>query len=468
MLPLLAPICVAAPLLEMSVGSAEVPLAASAPLGGYTERRSKPCEPGGEKLCVRTLVLRQGDTKIALISAELLTIPRSLYLRVASRLPDFKVMLCATHTHCAPDSQMFNERMTVVVPGIARYDAKATDEMVESIVSSVRSASSFRTVQWMTSEWSSAQLNRSRRPDGSSRPRFFRLRFSDGKQIAMLGNFAAHPTILDSNWNRRSGDWPGEWMRRSAIYETRMLFNGAIGDVSPAVPNEVKGIPGVRRFVEDLDDAEVTNRLVITKPTLKFAQVTDEAPAVVAHPDFAKLNGVPNVIATQLVDKFAERQATVSLLQLSDRFGGDALNIIGVPAEPTDALGQKLERSISSDNRTLVFSFCNGWLGYELTEQQYSNGGYEASLSFHGSKMGQFLEATVRKSAQTLAGEKMLNPAAFQSSKNRFRPVSVRGWLKSCSSVLNGIVAMCAPHRSDSTTCIGCLTLATSTSLSKP
>src|SRR3989304_2123977 len=51
----------------------------------------------------------------------------------------------------------------------------------------------------------------------------------------------------------------------------------------------------------------------------------------------------------------------------------------------------------------------------------------------------------------------------FQSARNRSNPISVSGCLMSCSMTLNGIVQISAPIIAASTTCTGCLTLATST-----
>ena len=55
----------------------------------------------------------------------------------------------------------------------------------------------------------------------------------------------------------------------------------------------------------------------------------------------------------------------------------------------------------------------------------------------------------------------------FQSSRNLSMPISVRGCLDNCSMTLNGMVAICAPKSAASTTCRGCLTLATITSVAK-
>ena len=51
------------------------------------------------------------------------------------------------------------------------------------------------------------------------------------------------------------------------------------------------------------------------------------------------------------------------------------------------------------------------------------------------------------------------------SSRNLARPMSVSGCLRSCPITLNGIVQMSAPSTAACTTCTGCRTLATRTSV---
>ena len=108
----------------LSVGRSAVDITPDVPLplGGYTERGTKVSVPGGDHLYARTVLLESGKTKIALVSVETLTIPESLVREVKKRIPsDVSLFLSATHTHSAPDSQMLNDRMTFLIPGIASF-----------------------------------------------------------------------------------------------------------------------------------------------------------------------------------------------------------------------------------------------------------------------------------------------------------------------------------------------------------
>src|SRR5690349_4351275 len=92
-----------APSLFLQKATVDITPTEPLPLGGYTERGSKRFEPGGDPLHAYALVLRHDSTRIALVSAEMLTVPESLCREVRQRIPsDIHLFLTATHTHCAP------------------------------------------------------------------------------------------------------------------------------------------------------------------------------------------------------------------------------------------------------------------------------------------------------------------------------------------------------------------------------
>jgi neutral ceramidase len=95
------------------------------PLGGYTARGSQLAQVVPGSLWASTIVFSDEDTTVALVSAEMLTIPESLVQAVQDRLPKgINLFLSATHTHNAPDSQMLNRQMTFQIPGLAKFNEK--------------------------------------------------------------------------------------------------------------------------------------------------------------------------------------------------------------------------------------------------------------------------------------------------------------------------------------------------------
>ena len=99
----------------------------------------------------------------------MLTIPESLAREVRKRIPkDIELFLCATHTHCAPDSQMLNDRMTFAIPGIATYRKRWLTWYADKIAGSVTKALAARSQRpvSLSSLVSHVDANRARRQDG--------------------------------------------------------------------------------------------------------------------------------------------------------------------------------------------------------------------------------------------------------------------------------------------------------------
>ncbi len=375
------------------------------PLGGYTARGGKLMDEGGDMIFSCAAVLSQGSTKLVVVSCEMLTIPESLTREVAKRIdPHAHLFLIATHTHCAPDSQMLNDRMTFSVPGIASFKSRWLDFYADRIAEGIKKAESAEpiTVKAWQVRTTHIPLNRGRRkgawPDTTAT--LVSALDQEGKSSNLWFNFAAHAVFHGPERNRPSGDWPG----RIALATGADVLVGAIGDVSPAVLAESKG--------ESADD-KITDFTLAMTARLKAAvvQMMPVAPRIgwvtesiplakpVPHPDFAKSNRIPEALAQMLVEKFAPPQANISAFRLGK------IAVVGIPGEPTSHLG----RQIRDYGRRLGFttvwvcSHVNGWMGYILGPDDYDAGGYETTLSFFGREEGNKVVNAAERALDQLA-----------------------------------------------------------------
>ena len=342
------------------------------PLGGYTERGEKTMELGGERLYARTLVFEDGATTLAIVSFEALTVPESLVAAVRRQIPEHvRLMLVATHTHCAPDSQMLNERMTFKVPGIASFSRRWLDWYAARIAEGVNSAlkAEARDATALRLSFAEVDANRGRR-EGAQPIKTAAFVSLDGR--ALLTGYSAHATLYDADRLLTSGDWPGA----VASGLGGLVLPGAIGDVSPSVENPADMVEKLRSglasgqvkalFDENLRIAFLEEPVALSKP--------------VPHPDFSKAYSAPAPLDQVLIDRFAPKEAAVSLALIG------RLLLIGVPGEPTSELGRKLQSLAAKRGfpHTFVVSHTNGWIGYILAPEDYDRGGYEATLAFHG------------------------------------------------------------------------------------
>ncbi|MEM4409217.1 MAG: hypothetical protein QXI19_10810 [Candidatus Caldarchaeum sp.] len=381
--------------LELAFASVDITPPEPLPLGGYTERGDKVMKGVQDRLTARALFLRQGEIEVVFISAEMLTVPQSLSRAVEKKIfpkGGGHLFMSATHTHCAPDSQLLNERMTFKIPGIASYNPFWLQWYAERIAEVAKARFHYQTIKEIRLLQTKASLNH---PRGFSRKvdsRVTQVRFvlENGEYVELL-HYSAHPTVYGPDMMKTAGDFPGEWLKRG---EKRLFFNGAMGDVAPAIPDGLAGKAGAKamalaleRAVKEAENHNPKRGTLILSPLLRFIRLPIALPSPVPHPEFAGRFSAPPLLARQLIQAFAPREASLWVVQVGP------LVFLGVPGEPTAEVGQELETALRKRGVLfpLVVSFVNDWIGYIVSEPNYSAGGYEASLSFYGAGLADVL-----------------------------------------------------------------------------
>lgn len=365
-------------------------------LGGYTARRQVPFAKGGDDLQVSCWVLSQlGGPKVAITVVETLTIPESLYEAVKTKLPhDVTLFLAATHTHCAPDSAYVNSRMTMSIPGIARYKPEVLDwyaARIDHCILKALAAPSKSVSQVTESSWL-ADANRGRRKIAQPDKHVYKLNFGG----LSLWNYAAHPTIYDERELHTREDWPGSFLRPGNLF-----LQGAIGDVSPAAgPSSASENSRVHEMRKKVADSEATaERLVEENPTLQVVHQSIVLAEPVPSAAFVQSTKVALPIAKKVISQFAPRKAQITALTIGK------VALLGIPGEPSSLIGNAL-RSYGLKlgfKQVWVVSHVNGWIGYILTPEDFDQGGYEASLGFYGREQGTRVIAAGERALDKLA-----------------------------------------------------------------
>jgi neutral ceramidase len=378
--------------LTYRLGAADISPPEPLPLGGYTARGGKLCELPGDKIEARCLVIEKPGLRVALVSADLLTIPESLRDEVQKKLPsDLKLMLIATHTHCAPDSQMLNRKMDFGLPGIAKFSEKWMKWYSERIASSVLGALKGPASPLQgTLQIGHRGLNRGRR--ALARPDTLAVQMV-ARNEPILTEYEAHPVLYGPERNRTSPDYPG------LIRGSRGLFlPGAIGDVSPAstgtTPDEQ-----VANMGKAFKEGGWTSQPWKPEP-FEFLTLPLTGVKVQPNPEFSRQNKIPQALGDSIVKRFAPESGYLSLLRLGK------LAFVGIPGEPTAELGRRIQSfGVGHGFSTvLTISHCNGWMGYILTPEDYDRGGYEASLAFHGREFGNLIVDKAKEGLRRLSG----------------------------------------------------------------
>lgn len=400
MLPLLFAAAIAEPFQTgFSVGLGEVSLAPpeALSLGGYTERGEALGVTGRRPLRARFLAIRSGEKTLLIGAAEMLTMPEGLIESVRTKLPaGVDLVMAATHTHNAPDSQRLNPRMTFKIPGISPFSSRWQEWYTEKLVEGAQSALTAAPLpsQALKIRRASVPANRARRKGLPPDP--YATLFTVGEQ-GLIGAYAAHPTLHEPKELDMSGDWPGAWTDSGPW----MALTGAIGAASPVAEGatgEEKSLNLAAKLANALSQAPPAVSIGAA-PHWTFSSI--KLPNPTPHPTFASENKIPDALASMAVSKFAPTEGSLFLLS----WGGWL--VVGVPGEPTEEVALRLRQTalLRGFSRTLVLSHVNGWGGYMLGPEDYDRGGYEATLSFYGRNLTALLCESLDRGCAVLADQ---------------------------------------------------------------
>jgi hypothetical protein len=397
---------------ELRVGVARVdltpPLEMKAPLGGYGARMNRPAEGVHDRILAKTIVISDGKRKYALITADLLGFAPPMKRDIVERLAAQgwsaeRVMLLPSHSHTSIEMNALNPRNDLKIPQIGIHDPALYEFTLNNFVTVIQRAE--RTLQPVVIGTSSQRIsgwNRNRRVPGGvtdDELTVTRIDTVSGQPLAVLVNFAAHPTFMSEKEMQFSGDWPGHLQRTIEAtigYDvTAMYYNGAQGDQSPVSRPDSGDSPWERseRFGMELGlvAAEQHAKIMTQRDVdFNFHLQAIKLPERTWHPDFmstgGKEYGLSEAIMSELLKQMCPEETTIGSLRLGD------LLIVGVPGEMAAELGLQIKtrsRAATGAPHAVIGGLANEWISYILTAESYlQGGGYEASVSFYGPELG--------------------------------------------------------------------------------
>ena len=122
---------------------------------------------------------------------------------------------------------------------------------------------------------------------------------------------------------------------------------------------------------------------------LGFHAQSIDLPRPVWHADFKQTGGEEYKLTEVLLTKMLPLICPPTTTSVSLRLG--ELLVVGIPGEATAELGLKIKAEAikATDARHVaVGGLADEWISYILSEDQYGQGGYEASVSFYGPTLG--------------------------------------------------------------------------------
>ncbi len=410
---------------ELKAGIARVdltpPLELHAPLGGYGERMNRPAEGVHDRIFAKALVVSDGQQKFALVTVDIVGFPPAVKPALIERLAGGgwtkdQIMLLPSHSHTSIEMNAINPVNTFQVPQIGIHSPRLFDFVMERLVRVIEDAQrQLVPVSIGTSSISIDGWNRNRRgsPVTDKELTVTRVDATQGKPLAVLVNFTAHPTFMSGEDMLFSGDWPGHLQRtlESLVGEgvTAMYYNGAEGDQAPSGRPDAGTSRWERaeRYGRDLGIIAWKRwQETKTDPNVAFAYHlhTISLPERTWHPDFMKTGGAEYGLSEKLFKEMLPVMFPTQIDSISLRLG--ELLIVGVPGEMAASLGLKIKTEagrITGAKHPVVGGLADAWISYMLPAEEYRRGGYESSVSFYGETLGDTIVAGAIAGAKEMA-----------------------------------------------------------------
>jgi neutral ceramidase len=372
-------------------------------LGGYVSPQRLAHNAVGvhDNCYARAVVVSDGTNKCAVVSLDLCFMPANVKTAVVSRIgatgiPASGVFLSATHTHSAPDPLALHSGNTGPAGALSTYDAKLTDWFADRIAQSITEANTkLKPVRIGSGQMEALGLNRNRRGEKITDDEMTALKVMDteGKPVAAIFNYAAHPVYYGAEMLQVSGDWSGAFTRQmeAVLPGSVVLFlNGAEGDASPNGADEGTNAEKIDTYSAKICEKarKLYDGIAVSDAGKVSAWVQDtELPERKPHPFFLLAAGALKATAEQakeLVNHTMPIRCEVSFVHIGD------LLLMGVPGEPTAPIGLAAKAAAREKGAKMVgiVALTNGWLGYIVTPEQYKAGKYEPTMSFYGDQVG--------------------------------------------------------------------------------
>jgi hypothetical protein len=376
-----------------------------------------------DPLYVRALVLDDDDRQVAIVSCDLLGFDRELIVEIYDRITlrtgiaASHTLIACTHTHGGP--------ATMHLVDCGEIDAAYVDRLMPRISEAVAQAQARLQPATLAvgSATSSTGVHNRRTPGDVIDPEVGLLRVDDaaGKTIAVLVNYACHPTTLHHDNRNISADYPGLVTSRieQETGAIALFLMGAIGDVGPVARGE-SSLATVGNAVADAALAALPTLAATTVTRLKSAGETlwlpllplpsrsdwlawrteYEAAALAAEQNEDAAGAKIQWAMVHWVERMFEEmqdhelrptvEAEVQVIGIGD------LLIVAVPGEYFVELGLEVKQALQQGKKgkkskkskgatpslVMVAGFANGNVGYIPARRAYANGGYEVAEAY--------------------------------------------------------------------------------------
>ena len=410
--------------LTASVSSVDItpPIEMKYALGGYGERMNKPAEAIHDQIWAKALVLQMDNRKYAIITLDILGLPSNVKSDLIKRISHHgwsmeNIMLLPSHSHGSLEMAALNSKNLLNSPQIGIFQPELLAFLLDKLEALINDADrNYQTVNVGTGSWLIDGLNRNRRkdPDVDKELIVTRIDLTNGKPLAVLVNWTAHPTFLGGKDMLVSAEWPGylqnELQNLIGNGVTAMFYNGAEGDQSPVLDGANNGYQKIEIYGKKIAAKafDLFNKIKTKKvKELTYSYNVIKLPEHSAHPSFMKTGGeeygLDENSVKMVMNMLCPTEVGLGAVRIGD------LLISWVPGEMTAELGLNVKKTIKNSGikHVAIGGLANEWICYILSRDQYINGeGYESSVSFYGPDLGDLISNEIIKTALPLTKAK--------------------------------------------------------------
>jgi len=381
--------------LTAGVAKSDITPPLGTPLAGYGARRAQPSTGVHDPTEARALIIDNGSEKIAFVSVDHLGFDHGMVERIrgiaseATQIRPDHIFVMSSHTHSGGGS--FMEMLPLLANALAgKFDPKTRafyeQRTAEAIIAANKTLKPARIAIGAGEARGISRFRSSWPPEGPVDPEVGLIRVDSvatGKPMAVLMNFAAHPTVLGADNMTFSADFVGfarNALERMIGGDVMAIFaNGAQGTIAPRAlqgddpwqrAENVGTILAAEAFkislmIKAQDSVEL--KLVRTPLTLKIVPTSVFAAGMTYPPSY---------------------ESEIGALSFDNRIA-----FVAIPGELGSILNfQVKERGkLLGFEKTFLLGLTNDALGYIITEDEYRHKTYESTISLFGSAFGSLI-----------------------------------------------------------------------------
>jgi predicted amidohydrolase len=393
---------------EWKAGTASIVITPSESMwmAGYASR-TKPSQGVAQELYAKALALEDSDgTRLVIVAADLIGIPRALRASVEKRLQDTyglpaqSLLLNASHTHCGPELRASKASLYGLEAdrvGQAHAFMQELEAKLVRTVGDALEALSPAKLGYAHARCGFAMNRRLPTPSGyknSPNPDgpvdhdvpVLRVHDADGKLRAVLFGYACHNTTL--NFYEFCGDYAGyaqEYLEAAHPGVTALFITGCGGDQNPYPRGKLEQAQQHGRAL-----ANAVEAALLPVPRSIHTPIRSAIEAV--ELEFAPPPGREELDKLKLSSEKADVRRAAFLLNELDSTGkipttydylvqtiqfGDDLTLVALAGEVVVDYSHRLKRELAGDSVLWVAAYSNDVFGYIPSLRVLREGGYE-------------------------------------------------------------------------------------------